>query len=157
MKLNTPSTTFFGKFRTILIGYMVLALWMLGVSHFLNFLFPPPPPVPDFLKDTPPPIRAELFIGVIWAPFWEEMFCRHAFGLIVKRIGNQFLLPAMIISSAIFAMGHGDDIQFNVMKQGIMGMIFFYVYIKNGYSVASSIILHSAWNLSVMFAPGWIW
>lgn len=159
MNINSPSTTLLGKFLTILLGYIAILVWMIGISHFITWLVPPPPPSPwdKLLAPEEPPFRLMFFITVIWAPFWEEMFHRHAFGLIVKRIGNQFLLPVMIISSFLFASGHSDNIQFNVMRQGIMGMILFYVYVKNGYSIWSSMILHSAWNLTCMFAPDWIW
>jgi membrane protease YdiL (CAAX protease family) len=160
MKLNSPSTTFFAKFRTIILGYIVLAVWMVANSHFMTWLYPPPPPDPNMIGIPPdyvPPFRYDFFFAVLWAPFWEEFTFRHAAGLIVKKIGNGFLMPIMIISSVIFASGHSDSLQLNVMRQGVMGMIFFYVYVKNGYSVWSSMLLHAAWNATVMFAPDAIW
>lgn len=160
MRLNNPSTTIASKIRTIVIGYIAIFAWMLIVSHFMQWLFPPPPPDANlipFIPEAEPPFRYEFFFAVLWAPFWEELVFRHSFGLIAKKIGNGFLLPAMIISSYLFASGHSDNLQMNVMRQGIMGMVFFYVYVKNGYSVWSSMLLHSLWNLTMVLGPMSIW
>ena len=134
-------------------------IWMISISHLLTWLYPPPPPLlPLFLRQSEPepPFRYTIFIALIWAPFWEEMFNRHAYGLIIKQIGSKFLLPTMLISSFIFGWLHGNG-QTSILKQGMMGMVFFYVYVKNGYSWRSSSILHSLWNATVIFSPAWIW
>ena len=157
--LNAPSTTFAGKAGTILLGYIFMLIYMISMSHFTTWLYPPPPGY-DSTPSGPVeqiPVLYTIFISMIWAPFWEEMVHRHAFGLIVKRIGSQFLLPTMILSSFLFGVGHDNGTQMNMLHQGMMGMVFFYVYAKNGYSVLSSIILHSAWNATVFLSPTWIW
>lgn len=152
--LNSPSTTFRDKLITILFGYLIVFLWMEFVGHLLHWLYPPPPDsaFSQFFAPTKPPLRYEIFLTVIWAPFWEEIFNRHAYGLIVKQIGSQFLLPAMIISSFIFGWLH-DNGQLSILRQGVMGMVFFYVYAKNGYSWRSSWAVHFLWNATCMIFP----
>jgi hypothetical protein len=153
--LNSPSTTLRSKLLTILLGYIVIFAWMEFVSHLLHWLYPPPPGNTFgqvFFNPVTPPLRYIIFVTIIWAPFWEEIFNRHAYGLIVKQIGNKFLLPAMIISSFVFGWLH-DDGQLSILRQGVMGMVFFYVYVKNGYSWRSSWLLHAAWNATCVFLP----
>ena len=40
--------------------------------------------------------------------------------------------------------GYGAE---SILRQGFMGFIFSWVYIKNGHSLKSSIFLHMSWNL----------
>jgi membrane protease YdiL (CAAX protease family) len=154
--LNIPSTNFKSKLLTILLGYIVMFIYMVSISHLLVWLYPPPPGYVSVPDSNPEPLAYTIFITILWAPFWEEILNRHAYGLIVKQIGNQFLLPAMLISSFVFGWLHGNG-QISVLRQGVSGMIFFYVYAKNSYSWRSSFILHMLWNTTVTFSPDWIW
>jgi membrane protease YdiL (CAAX protease family) len=158
--LKYPSYKLSGKLATFFFAYLFLLIYMVGASHFMTWLYPPPPEAPMnpfAIPDEVPPLRFSIFMMMIFAPIWEEMVFRHSFGLIVKKWGSGFLLPAMIISSFIFAQGHPNGTQMNVMHQGVAGMVFFYVYAKNGYKPIWNIVLHSAWNATVFFAPTWIW
>jgi membrane protease YdiL (CAAX protease family) len=154
--MSTQSPTLLAKLKNVLLGFIVLFVWMLAVNHFLNFLYPATVPPIDS-SDAPPPFLWELFFTIIWPPIWEELVFRHAPGLIVKRLDSKFILPVMIISSFIFANGHSSGTQLNVLRQGVMGMILFYVYLKNGYSYWSSLLLHISWNAFVFFSPDAIW
>jgi membrane protease YdiL (CAAX protease family) len=147
--LNTPSTTFWAKLRTIIFGFLICVIWIYSVTHLLNWLYPPTTEGENPFY-TPPPMTYELFMACIFAPLWEELAFRHAPGLLVKALGDKFLIPIMILSSIIFGWGHGHGPE-SVMRQGAMGFVFFYVYIKNGYSYWSSVVLHAAWNTFVFF------
>lgn len=158
--LNTPSTKFSSKLATLFFAYVFLLAYMVGTSHFMTWLYPPPPEAafnPFAIPEEAPPLRYSIFMMMIFAPIWEEMVFRHSAGLLVKKLGSGFLLPIMIISSFIFAQGHPNGTQMNVMHQGVAGMLFFYVYVKNGYKPVWNIILHSIWNASVFFLPASIW
>lgn len=148
--LNTPSTSFWAKLRTILFGFLTVFIWIYFVTHLLNWLYPPTTEEGNPYY-TAPPLAYELFMACIFAPLWEELAFRHAPGLLVKALGDKFLVPVMILSSAIFGWGHGHGPE-SVMRQGVMGFVFFYVYIKNGYSYWSSVVLHAAWNTFVFFS-----
>ena len=121
-------------------------------STFINFSLSPPPvdPTVVYSVEEKPPFLYEIFMACILAPLWEELAFRHAPGLIAKGMGKQFLLPIIIISSALFGWGHHHGAE-SILRQGVMGLLFFWVYIKNGYSYWSSTIVHAAWNTTLFF------
>jgi membrane protease YdiL (CAAX protease family) len=147
--LNRPSVKFKNKVANILIAYVIVFVYVFSINKFINFL-DPPIPVPDFggADESSPSVIFLLFtffFAVIWAPLWEELVFRHAPALLAKALGEKFLLPIMIISSALFGWGHGNGPE-SLLIQGVMGFILFYIYIKNGYSYWSSVTLHALWN-----------
>lgn len=150
--LLNPAVTFRSKIKFIIFGFILTLVYILGISHLLDYLNPPAPSnVPTFFIDpTQPPIAYLFFMTVIVAPLWEELAFRHGPGLIVKALGPDVMLPVMLISSAIFGWGHGQGAE-SILRQGVMGFIFFSVYIKNGYSYWSSVLLHASWNAFVFF------
>lgn len=150
--LNRPSSTFKGKVINIFIAYGVIFVWIFLINKLINFL-DPPPAMPDFgISDDSAPstifLLFSFFFAVIWAPLWEELVFRRAPALLAKALGENFLLPITIISSAVFGWGHGNGPE-SLLIQGVMGFVFFYVYIKNGYSYWSSVSLHALWNVSL--------
>lgn len=160
--LNRPSTKFKNKVINIIIAYVAILIYIFLMSKFINFL-DPPPAMPDFAgtDDTPPStifLLFQVFFAVIWAPLWEELAFRHAPALLAKALGEKFLLPIIIISCGLFGWGHGNGPE-SLLLQGVMGFVFFYVYIKNGYSYWSSVALHSLWNggLFLMEYHRYIW
>lgn len=96
------------------------------------------------------PSKLYTFIAVcIAAPLWEELAFRHAPLQMVKNTGN--VLWVIIITSAIFGYIHpGSN---SVLFQGVYGLIFAWVYIRNNYCYWSSTFLHFLWNVTMMFAP----
>lgn len=139
--------------KFVIFAFVLLLLWMTGITHLLHFLNPPPPPsnFPSFDFSVDPPLAYILFLMCIVAPLWEELAFRHGPGLIVKAMGKEVMLPVMIISSAIFGWGHGHGPE-SILRQGVMGFIFFSLYIKNNYSYWSSVLLHALWNTFCFFA-----
>jgi len=94
-----------------------------------------------------PSIWFTVFMSCIWAPLWEEAIFRHAPLQLIKGSQiNPFFI--VLLASALFGWLHGGAQ--NVLIQGVYGLIFSYVYIKNEYSIVSSMALHSLWNASVL-------
>ena len=141
---DNPATTPFTKWRNIAFGFFVCIFWIFGIQYILGTLYP--------WEDRPTtdielvPGRYLFFITCIVAPIWEELAYRYGPISIAKHFGRDLILPVIVISSAIFGWGHGDGPE-SILRQGIMGFVFSWVYIKNGYSLKSSIILHMAWNI----------
>jgi len=145
--LNFPSTTISSKIRNILLAYLAIFTYIFLISKFLDFLEPPEQLLSSSSDSIPPFIYLlnKFFFGVIWAPLWEELSFRHAPALIAKGLGEKFLIPIMIISSVLFGWGHGNGSE-SLLLQGVMGFVFFIVYVKNNYSYWSSVTLHAMWN-----------
>jgi len=94
-----------------------------------------------------------FFFSCIFAPLWEELAFRHAPLLIAKRFskpGRDVTWPIIIISSVIFGWGHGSG-PISLLIQGVGGLLFSWVYLKNNYSYWSSTFLHFLWNFSLTF------
>ena len=153
--LNYPTKKFKNKVINILIGYFILFIWIYLADKLINFLDPPPTALFDSSSpdDTTPSkiaLLSEFFFAVILAPLWEELAFRHAPALIAKALGEKLLMPIIIISSIIFGWEHGHGPE-SLLLQGVMGFIFFSVYVKNNYSYWSSVTLHSLWNGVIFF------
>lgn len=95
-----------------------------------------------------------FFFSCIIAPLWEELVFRHAPLQITKKLNQvlnvDFTWPVIFISSAIFGWGHGQQ-AVSILIQGVMGVVFSIVYIRNNYSYWSSTVLHFLWNSSVYY------
>lgn len=150
--LNTPSENIKQKIFTIIFAFVVVLIWNILTTKFLFWLYPA-----EFLFNTSPndpelapPARYLFFMACIWAPLWEELIFRHVPGLISRKLDIDFTLPIVLLSSAIFGWVHGNGAE-SIMHQGVTGLIFFWVYLKNGYSYTSSVILHMIWNFFVLF------
>lgn len=139
------------KIFNILAGYGAMVMWVavvIGIFkglynlNTLSDLFQS-----QFSPFSQPSIRFMIFMSCIWAPVWEEAVFRYAPLQLIR--GSQIdLVPVVLLSSALFGWLHGGA--GNVMIQGVYGLIFSWVYIKNEYSLISSMILHSGWNMSVL-------
>jgi len=87
-------------------------------------------------------------MACVMAPLWEELFFRAApLQLIRSSQINPFYV--IVITSVIFGLSHGSV--YNIFFQGVYGVVFSYLYIRNNYDYWSSVILHSLWNLSVIY------
>ena len=91
-----------------------------------------------------------LFYACILAPLWEELLFRKVPITIANIINPKLLWPVIIMSSAIFGWSHGDGMR-SLLLQGVLGVTTSYVYIKNGNSYWSIVIIHSSWNLLVPY------
>lgn len=150
--IKSPPTSLKSKLKVIFFAYLLMLIWMIGIHYFINWMNPPTLSSDESLSDsfTPIPILYQIFFGCIFAPLWEELIYRHSAALVVKALKNDdLMLPVILISSAIFGWGHGFGPE-SLLRQGVGGLIFFYVYLKNGRSYWSSVLLHAMWNTGLM-------
>jgi membrane protease YdiL (CAAX protease family) len=140
--LLQPETSFFGKIKNIALGFVVNIIWLAFASWLMKYLS-----TDDQIYD--PPAKYIFFFSCIFAPLWEELVFRHAPLQVAKKLDPSYLLPIVFVSSAFFGWLHGGAV--NIMFQGVGGFIMALVYIKNGYSIWSTITLHFLWNLHVIF------
>lgn len=88
-----------------------------------------------------------MFFGsCILAPIVEEAFFRYVPIAIIKTSPSyeQLKLPIIIGVSIFFGWMHGGEE--NILIQGFASLCFFWVYLKNGCSLISSILVHSLYN-----------
>lgn len=117
----------------IAIGYTAMILWLMIITGLLKGV-----------SALPSLSLQAVFWSLIFAPLVEEIIFRKAILDIARKLDPEFLIPIIIISSAIFGWLHGTIK--NVAIQGVFGAIMAWVYIKNGYHYWSSVILHSMYN-----------
>lgn len=88
-----------------------------------------------------------MFFGsCILAPIVEEMFFRY-FPIAIIRASSSYdklRLPVVIGMSIFFGYMHGGEE--NILIQGAVGLCLFWVYLKNGFSLISSILVHALYN-----------
>jgi hypothetical protein len=153
--ISTPETTFLGKLRNIGLAFTICLFWVAFIEWFITTIYHIGSPYGSQLVPFEPPSKLhEFFFACIVAPLWEELAFRHAPLQIGKRLsttfGTEVVIPMVYISSAIFGWAHGQG-AVSILIQGVMGFIFALVYLKNGYSYKSSVLLHAMWNFMVMF------
>lgn len=141
----TPAKTAWEKLFVILVGFLLILIWNYSALSFIGWLNTYQISIP-FL---PPPPKYELFFACILAPIWEELAYRYAPIQISKKFNHELLIPILIISSAMFGWGHGRAGE-SILIQGVTGLIFAFVYIKNNYSLLSSMFLHGFWNFFIL-------
>lgn len=136
---NTPETTLFGKFKNIIIGTSVYIVWatlvLLGYNMF----------IPDFGVNNssfshPHSSIYIFFSSCILTPLFEELFFRTPLGLL-KKLDVQYTLYYIILSSVFFGYLHPLGL-YSIPIQGFLGVLFCYVYLKNGYSYLSVVFMH---------------
>ncbi len=99
-----------------------------------------------------------FFLACILAPLWEEWCFRHApirFAQVLSGVASYYgikrgLVGAVAIAFAIFfGILHGSAM--NILFQGVTGMLFCWLYLKNNDSYWSVVIAHAVWNYMVIF------
>lgn len=140
-----------GKASNIALGFLFMLLWCVLIQKLVEYVgLAQFKPAQWFFDPKPPALQHEIFYPCILAPIWEEIAFRHAPIQIAKGFGKKFVLPVVIIASALFGWGHNQGPN-SIMMQGVMGFIFSWVYVKNRYSLTSSILTHSLWNTFLRF------
>lgn len=93
-----------------------------------------------------------FFYACIMAPLWEELAFRVIPISIARKFGDQFIIPVILLSSLLFGWGHGNGTN-SLLIQGVGGLILSAVYIKTNYNYWCVVVMHSAWNIWVLFLP----
>ncbi len=150
--LLTPQcTTILEKGKTVIMAFGFCIVWILIATFILNSMPKPQWHFP-FTIGVTFPVDVDKFDGYkfihacIFAPIVEEIIFRIAPIQILKR--TKLLIPigfpVILLTSAIFGWMHGDSM--NVMTQGVGGMVFAWVYIRNNYCFVSGMATHFLWN-----------
>lgn len=148
--LENPAVTFKQKAKNILLFFLILFVWILGVNFLLGLLLGPPSS--SYTLNLP-----TFIFTCICAPLFEEIVYRAAPLKIAKVIGDKLnitkklILPVMLASAVIFGWDHNGG-AITVLKQGMMGFVFSVVYIKNNYCYWSAVTIHFMWNLLASIA-----
>lgn len=145
--ISIPETTLFGKFKNILfgillyIGWSTLVLWI--YETYLPEVFD------DIEESSVPHSLTYIFISLcIWAPLFEEAVYRLPLSVAKNFRIKGLVFYTAIISSVIFGQEHWGG-QWTVPIQGVLGLIFCWVYVKNGYSYLSTLFMHFLINLYI--------
>ncbi len=93
------------------------------------------------------PLWLFFLLTVVAAPIFEELYFRRFVTEKLRTWGNG---TAIILSSLIFALEHGNVEQF--FYTFLAGVVFAYVYLKTG-KMRYSVALHAAFNLLGGFLP----
>ncbi|MBS6194448.1 MAG: HAD-IA family hydrolase [Clostridiales bacterium] len=115
----------------------------------LNEIFPSYAELTDETMVDQPIWLLMLTIGIL-APITEELIFR---GLIFRRL-KDFIkpVPAIIISSLVFGLYHGNMVQF--LYASLLGSLLAIIYNRTG-TLWTAIVAHMAANLWSLFGGGW--
>lgn len=91
----------------------------------------------------------DLVKSILVAPAWETLAFIAIPIYVAKRFDEKLVLPVLGLSTIIFGWGHHGNV--GMVMQGMMGVIFAWVYIKNNYHFLSAFIVHMAWNAFVSY------
>ena len=138
--LGRPSLSVIDKLKNVSFTFFILAAWMFFITTILGFMG-----MPMYSGPSEQVTFLDVFMACICAPTWEELCFRWAPIEIARGLGDQMVLPVILISSVVFGLGHGNGI-FSLLVQGVMGFTFSMLYIKNNYSIWTTMLLHSMWN-----------
>lgn len=122
-------------------GFMII--WTMLITTFLSYA------QSAQFGFNPPPTPLYLFVtACLIAPITEELVFRWSPLTVVKRY-PVLTWPVIVISSWVFGWMHGGPT--HVLIQGVFGVVFSVVYIRNGYCYWSSVFTHFLWNTTVIF------
>jgi membrane protease YdiL (CAAX protease family) len=130
------------KAYNIFAAFGVMVVWTMFITSFMKELAGS-----QLFYKQPTPLYMFVTACII-APLTEEGIFRWA-PLTLLKPHPHLMWPVIVIVSALFGYLHGGFS--NIIIQGVFGVVFSWVYINNGYSYWSSVVLHSLWNITVLF------
>ncbi len=146
-----PATKTSTKVIVFLLAFATLFTWMTFATKAMVAvgIIPPMSETSAYSQLSLPVFLAFFFFSNIWAPVWEEFCFRYAPIALAKLVPDgKAVLPIVIITSAFFGWQHHHG-PYSLLLQGVMALVFSYVYLRNG--IWWSIGLHSAWNILLNF------
>lgn len=140
--IEQPAQSLLEKTKNILMGYGFLIVWTFVVSQIYKVVFP----APDYHST---PDLVDYLQACFFAPFVEEFaFRKVPLDLIKKPDYASYATFLILASSLLFGWLHFGV--WSLPIQGVAGLVFAYLYLKNNFSYLSSVILHSMWNFSLI-------
>lgn len=148
--ISTPETFFFGKLKNIIFGALLYIGWSSIIVWVYETYLPEVFNVPQ--ESYIPHSLTYTFINMcIWAPFFEEVIYRLPLSVAKSFKIKGLVMYTVIISSVMFGQDHWGG-QWTVPMQGVLGLLFCWVYIKNGYSYLSTVLMHFLINLYIFIS-----
>lgn len=129
------------KALNIATAFGCLVVYTMLLNSFMGFLY-------NAQFFSPPGKYFVYFMSLVWAPLVEEAIFRWA-PLTLQKSYNIPLWPVIVLSSSLFGWLHGGP--HNLLIQGVYGVVFALVYVKNGHCYWSSVSLHFLWNFHLIF------
>jgi len=94
-------------------------------------------------------LRYEVFFTWLFAPIWEEVLYRYFPLFIARKLGKEYIFPAVVVSAILFGWGHEGGSHEGVLLQGMLGLVFSWAYIKTGYKLYVPILIHILYNVLI--------
>jgi membrane protease YdiL (CAAX protease family) len=144
-------------FREALLGIVLFVPVFFGAAA-LEWLLQgiglsgPAPSGPSFLNERGPieAVLAVVLVAVVAVS--EETIFR---GYLILRLGSTLrsMTAALLVSSAVFAVGHGYEGSAGLVTVGVLGLVFAVVYVWRG-SLVAPIVMHFLQDfLSIVLVP----
>jgi membrane protease YdiL (CAAX protease family) len=147
------SGTKWNNTKNILLAFIVMIIWMkfiLGwfvpfmtstvLYQYIAFTSSGLPYLADYTL-------WHAFDSSIWAPAWETLAFVVLPIQIAKRFDDKLVWYIILLSSMIFGWSHSAiSPQIGLMAQGVFGIVFSWLYIRNNYSYWSTVLVHAVWN-----------
>lgn len=127
----------FDKAKTIVFTLVVILAYTIAINNFYEYLFHR-----EIVNKTVNDWPQYLFFSVLLPPLWET-FVFISVPLYVAYKYSFPMIYTILFASIVFGLGHGGLT--GLCLQGVMGLIFSYVYVKEGYW--SAVVTHGGWNL----------
>lgn len=144
--MNIEKNVVLNKTVLILAGLGFMVLWLgimeLILPHIVYTGF-------RFYADSPTNLQI-FFMACVVAPLWETVVYQAGPIKLIKKLAPEYLTLLVVAASCIFAWQHGYG-QWGLFIQGIFGLIISIVYIKNNDCFLSAVILHSLYNIYVIY------
>jgi membrane protease YdiL (CAAX protease family) len=118
-----------------------------NLDIFLNFVYPENMPAPDLLPEVmePSSLLFDIVSSIMIAPVLEELVFRGVlFNRLKIRIG---IIPAMLLSSGIFAIGHEFG---GIISAFVFGICMCIIYLKTD-NILMTMSIHFLNNLVAVF------
>ena len=130
----------------LLFAFIFVAI-ISNLDIFINFVYPENMPMPDLLPEVmePSSLLFDIVSSIMIAPVLEELAFRGVlFNRLKIRIG---IIPAMLLSSGIFAIGHEFG---GIISAFVFGICMCIIYLKTD-NILMTMSIHFLNNLVAVF------
>ena len=132
--LEPQAFTLKAKIINIAIFWVIKFIWYTFIAIFLKqYIF-------DSIN------KVDFFFIVLLGPLVEEVIYRWFPITVATKLGKEYVLPAIVLSSIIFGLRHEFGL-LSVLIQGVGGFMYSILFIRNNYCLTSTFVGHSSWNL----------
>ncbi|WP_407463374.1 CPBP family intramembrane glutamic endopeptidase [Methanobrevibacter sp.] len=134
-------------FAVNLIFAFIFVALISNLDIFMNYVYPDNVPMPDFVPEVldTSSLLLEILSSIIIAPVLEELLFR---GVLLNRLKIRIgIIPAILVSSGIFALGHEFG---GITSAFVFGICMCIIYLKTD-NILMSMSIHFLNNLLAVF------